>query len=128
MYPNGVKAQLDFILINKKWVNSAHNCEAYNSFEGVSSDHRIVSGKFQLSLRANVNKSLRKPPNDWKQLSCDVEIRDQFTITLRNRYDLLQEEENNTDPNRSYENFVNAYKQADEKCIPLKPKRKLRVP
>ena len=44
------------------------------------------------------------------------------------RYDLLQEEETNTDPNRSYENFVNAYKQAAEKCIPLKPKRKLRVP
>ena len=34
--PNGVKAQLDFILINKKWVISAHNCEAYNSFERVS--------------------------------------------------------------------------------------------
>lgn len=27
-YPNGLKAQLDHILINKKWKNSALNCEA----------------------------------------------------------------------------------------------------
>ena len=31
-YPNGSKAQLDHILINKKWKNSALNCEAYNTF------------------------------------------------------------------------------------------------
>ena len=38
-YANNAKAQIDYILINKKEINSALNCEAYFSFEGVSSDH-----------------------------------------------------------------------------------------
>ena len=44
-YANNTKAQIDYVLINKKWKNSAMNCEAYSSFEGVSTDHRIVTAK-----------------------------------------------------------------------------------
>ena len=44
-YANNSKAQIDYDFINKKWKNSAMNCEAYSSFEGVSSDHRIVTAK-----------------------------------------------------------------------------------
>ena len=29
IYPNGVKAQLDYMLVNRKWINSLMNCEAY---------------------------------------------------------------------------------------------------
>ena len=35
-YVNNSKAQIDYVFINKKWENSAINCEAYSSFEGVS--------------------------------------------------------------------------------------------
>ena len=28
-------------MIDIKWINSAYNCEAYNSFEDINSDHRI---------------------------------------------------------------------------------------
>ena len=35
---NNSKAQLD----NKKWINSALNCEAYSSFEGISFDDRFA--------------------------------------------------------------------------------------
>ena len=38
-YVNNTRAQLDYVFINKKWNNSALNCEAYSSFEGVSSNH-----------------------------------------------------------------------------------------
>ena len=38
-YANNTKAQIDYVFINKKWKNSAVNCKAYSSFEGVSSDH-----------------------------------------------------------------------------------------
>ena len=44
-YANNTKAQIDYVLMNKKWKNSALNCEAYSSFEGVSTDHRIVTGE-----------------------------------------------------------------------------------
>ena len=52
-YVNNSKAQIDYVFINKKWKNSAMNWEAYSSFEGVSSDHRIVMAKIRLSLRKN---------------------------------------------------------------------------
>ena len=41
-YMNNSKAQMDYVFIKKKWKNSVMNCEAYSSFEGMSSDHRIV--------------------------------------------------------------------------------------
>ena len=50
-YTNNTKAQIDYVLINKKWKNSAMNCEAYSSFEGVSTNDRIVTAKIRLSLR-----------------------------------------------------------------------------
>ena len=34
--------QLDYILVRKKWRNSVHNAEAYNSLNSVKSDHRVV--------------------------------------------------------------------------------------
>ena len=49
-YANNSKAQIDYVFINRKWKNSAMNCEAYTSFEGVSSDHQIVTTKVRLSL------------------------------------------------------------------------------
>ena len=48
-----LKAQIDYVFINKKWNNSTVNCEAYSSFEGVSTNHRIITAKIQLSLRKN---------------------------------------------------------------------------
>ena len=48
-YANNSKVQIDFI--NRKWKNSEMNCEAYSSFEGVSSNHRIVTTKVRVSLR-----------------------------------------------------------------------------
>ena len=62
-YVNSSKAQIDYVFINKKWKNSAMNCEAYSSFEGVSSDHRIVTAKLRLSLQK------KKMPHELRQLS-----------------------------------------------------------
>ena len=50
-YANNSKAQIDYVFINKKWKNSAMNCKAYSSFEGVSSDHRIVTAKIRDTTR-----------------------------------------------------------------------------
>ena len=59
-YANNSKAQIDYVLINKKWKNSTMNCEAYSSFEGVSSDHRIVTAKIRLRLRKNAKRTATK--------------------------------------------------------------------
>ena len=51
IYPNGEKAQLDYILGRKKWRNSFKNCQSYNYFYTIDSDHRIVSYKVNISYR-----------------------------------------------------------------------------
>ena len=48
-----LKSQIDHLMINKKWKNSAKNCRSYNSFNGIYSDHRIITVDIKLSLRTN---------------------------------------------------------------------------
>ena len=53
------KRQLDYILVRQKWRNSVLNAEAYNGFESLGSDHRVVSMKVRLSLRVPRQQSKR---------------------------------------------------------------------
>ena len=97
MYANNTKAQIDYILINKKWKNSAMNCEAYSSFEGVSTDHRIVTAKIRLSLRTNAKRTATTKHYDWALLN-NRDIRDKYVLELRNRYETLQERTEKSTP------------------------------
>ena len=89
-YANNTKAQIDYVLTNKKWKNSAMNCEAYSSFEGVSTDHRIVTAKIWLSLRKNAKRTATTKHYDWALLN-NRDIRDKYVLELRNRFETLQE-------------------------------------
>ena len=80
-YPNNTKAQIDYILMNKKWINSALYCESYSSFESVSSDHRIVTVKIRLNLRSNAAWTTTTVHYDWSLLN-NRDISDKYTITL----------------------------------------------
>ena len=113
--------------INKKWKNSAMNYEAYSSFEGVSSDHRIVTAKIWLSLRKNAKRTATTKHYDWALLN-NRDIRDKYVLELRNRFETLQEKTEKSTPNDKYENFVNAHLEPAAKCIPTKLKTKYRVP
>ena len=126
-YANNTKAQIDYVLINKKWKNSAMNCEAYSSFEGVSTNHRIVTAKIRLSLRKNTKRTATTKHYDWALLN-NWDIRDKYVLELRNRFKTLQEKTEKSTPNDEYENFVNVHIEAAAKCIPTKLKTKYRVP
>ena len=125
-YANNTKAQIDYIFINKKWKNSAMNCDAYSSFEGVSTDHRIVTAKIRLSLRKNAKRTATTKHYDWALLN-NRDIRDKYVLELRNRFETLQEKTEKSTPNDEYENFVNAHLEAAAKCIPTKLRTKYRV-
>ena len=88
-YANNTKAQIDYVLMNKKWKNSALNCEAYFSFEGVSTDHRIVTAKIRLSLRKNAKRTATTKHYDWALLN-NKDVRDKYVLELRNRFETLQ--------------------------------------
>ena len=60
--------------------------EAYSSFEGVSSDHRTVTVKIQLSLRRNAARTTTTVYYDWSLLTIGL-----LEITLRNKFNALQE-------------------------------------
>ena len=126
-YANNSKAQIDYVFINMKWKNSAMNCEAYSSFKGVSSDHRIVTPKLRLSPRKNATRTATTKHYDWALLN-NRYIRDKYVLELRNRFETLQEKTEKGTPNDEYENFVEAHLEAASKCIPTKPRTKYRVP
>ncbi|XP_066919040.1 craniofacial development protein 2-like [Clytia hemisphaerica] len=93
-YPNGDKAQIDYIIFRKKWRNSIQDSRAYSSFATVSTDHRIVSSKVKLSLRS----SKPSKPNplkqiDWKRASTNPEVCSMFGIEVFNRFSILFNEE-----------------------------------
>ena len=67
--PSSTKAQLDYISINK-WINSAMNCEAYFSFEGLILANRIILVKIHLSCHKNIKKKKKKVRTyDWLVLT-----------------------------------------------------------
>ena len=70
--------------------NSARNCEAYSTFEGVFSDHRIVTAKMRLNLRKNATRTATTKHYDWALLN-NRDIRDKYVLELRNRFETLQE-------------------------------------
>ena len=65
-YPNCSKAQLDYMLIRRKWQNSVKECRPYSSVTSVESDHRIVTADVKLSLRV----SKKSPSNPMKSIDC----------------------------------------------------------
>ena len=97
--------------------NRGLNCEAYSSFECVSSDHRIATAKIQLSLRRNTARTTTTVLYELYLLN-NRDIRDKYVLTLRNKFDAQQKETHS--PNDEYENFVKAHLEAAAECIPTK--------
>ena len=116
------------MIINKKWINSVQNCEAYNSLEGISTDHSIVSLRIKLSLRANQKKSNTKIAYGWEHLTNNEDLQNQFSTSLKNRYNIVQQEDTNESPNNAYQNFAKAHKETAKMLIPQKEKLKRKVP
>ena len=91
-YPNGQRAQLDYILVQKKWQNSIRNCRPYSSFSTVGSDHRIVSVHVKLSLRVS-KRSPFDPMKaiDWKKVALDKRLSSLYSVSVHNRFQELSD-------------------------------------
>ena len=88
--PNASKSQIYYVIINRKWKNSAINCIAYNSFISVASDHRIVSAHIRLSPRANKTRKSNRKNFEWSELRNNSALRSSFVIKVQNRFEALQ--------------------------------------
>ena len=73
------------MFINKKWINSALNCEVYFSFEGLSSDYSIVTAKIHLSQHKNKKQTVKTTHYEGSSLT------NRDTETVINKFNTLQE-------------------------------------
>ena len=122
--PRGQKYQLDYILIRKKWRNSVVNSEAYSTFASTGSDHRIVSSKIRLSLRANGTTPPRRTMYDWSCFKGDPQMQEKYTVLVKNRFQALQDQEDELNVTQKYDCFVKANAEATSNLVPTQKRRK----
>ena len=97
-----------------------HNVEVFNSFASTGSDHRLVSAKIKLSLRKNKCPK-KKKKHDWTVLR-RPDIQQQYTITVRNRFEELCDQSDEI--SERYEKLVQANAEAAEKIVLVLKRRK----
>ena len=128
-YPSGDRAQIDYILFRKKWRNSIHDSRAYSSFSSVCSDHRIISAKTKLSFR--VSKSSKPHPLkqiDWKNVSNNLELCNQYAVEVYNRFSPLSPPDLNSDNvDEVYDQLVKVNQETAILMLPKKPKKANKV-
>ena len=79
---------------------SALNCEAYNTFSTVGSDRSFATAKLRLSLRQSKLSTNKKSRCDWIKVLTDNNIKELYTVEIKNRFQALQDlDENVRDSN-----------------------------
>ena len=77
--------------------------------------------KIHMSLHRNKKQTVETSQYNWSSLAnCD--IRNQYTLTVRNKFDTIQETSASHTLNDKYENFVTSHKEAAGECITTKPR------
>ena len=117
-HPDGAKAQLDHILMRRRWANSLRNCRSYSSIE-IDSDHRIVTATTKISLRVGGKKQASEKPIDYTSLTIDRDIRRKFVLELHNRFSVLDD---SGECQQQYDNFVSTIRSTAEATLPKKKK------
>ena len=117
--------QMDYILVRSKWRNSVTNCEAYNTFGSLYSDHRVVTASVTLSLRKSKPSNAAKVTRyNWSDLATNNELQESYEVEVRNRYQVLQVEDEDGHKVPDYDKFLSACTEAAEKCLTKVPKQK----
>ena len=58
----------------------------------------------------------------WNELASDRELQARYAVEVRNRFQILQQEDGNA--TEQYQNFIEANQQAAESCLTKVPKKK----
>ena len=115
------KGQIDFVLVRRKWRNSIKNTEAYNIFQSLGSDHRVVASKVRISFR-KTKKPPRRVHYDYTALKKDEELQRRYAVDVQNRFSCLVEEED--EATERYGKLVVAIESANKSYLPKKARHK----
>lgn len=128
--PDGVtRNQIDHILVSRKFRNSVKDTRVFRSAD-IGSDHFLVCMEVKLRLRTNPREKGRtRTKYDTAKLK-DEDTRKAFTIALKNRYGVLEEEEiehedehDEEDIEREFNVMMKAHAEAAETVLG-KPRRR----
>ena len=115
------KALLDYVLIRRKWRNSVKDTRVTNSFASVGSDHRAVISRVRLSLRKKKQQP-RRVFYDMEPLQRDEDLREEYAVTVQNRFAALSEESQTA--TEKYGAFSEAVTLACKEHLEVKKKEK----
>ena len=91
-YPNRTKAQLDYIIVRKKWSKSVINVNTYTkTFRSILSDHRAVVAQVQLKLRSAKQRPSNNSRPNFKLLQNNSTLQQQYAVEVSNRFETLAE-------------------------------------
>ena len=127
-HPGGAKAQIDHILINWKWKNSAIDCRSYNTYSSLASDHRPCTSTIRLSLRANKSSKKKEIKHDWSKLIIDENVKIAYIIDVKNRFEQLQVDALDKSADSTYNNMIKARNKAAELHVPERAQSKRMLP
>ena len=78
-------------------------------------------------VQRNKKQTVKSTHYDWSSLT-NSDIRNQYIVTMRNKFDTHQETSERHTQNEDYENFVTTHIEAVIKSILIKPRAKCWVP
>ncbi|KAI8514635.1 hypothetical protein Bbelb_072260 [Branchiostoma belcheri] len=90
--PDGkTESQIDHIMVNNKWKRSLLDVRVMRSAD-IGSDHKLVVAKISIKLRKTKIGSHRERRFDVDTLK-DPKVKKDFSIALKNRFSILEDEE-----------------------------------
>ena len=89
-YPNGSRGQVDYILVRRKWVRSVTNAQSYaTTFSTLHSDHKAVTAKVKLRLRAPKKQQSDFRAINFRSLLRTKDLQNQYSVEVHNRFTSL---------------------------------------
>ena len=125
-YPNGSRGQVDYILVRQKWCRTIENIETYAStFNSIRSDHKALTAKIKLKLRAPKKKQSAFRMVNFRSLASSKELQHQYAIEVHNRFTTLVEElPSQPSIQEKYDCLGNACSEIGKQILPKKPSKK----
>ena len=108
--------QIDHLCISRKFRRTLLDVRVRRGADA-SSDHHLLVGKLQLKLKRSVRGTVSRVKYDTNLLK-DPLISQQFSITIRNKYQILQDMQDHEDPiDESWEKLKKVWKETSEETF-----------
>lgn len=122
-YPNGSRGQVDYILVRRKWFRTVTNIETYTTtFSGIKSDHKALTAKVKLRLRAPKKTQSDFRLINFRSLTSSKDLQNQYAVEVHNRFsELVNELPEQPSTQEKYDCLGKACSEVGKHILPNKP-------